>query len=226
MHAYLKVLRWIDQSDARGADEIRTVGPIAQRTLENAYPGRKVPILYAPVDIQKYRYRSKGNFYLNAARHASDKNVDKVLLAFKQMPKQHLIQTGAGPDTPQMQHLVNECKNIQLLGFVDDATLARLNGKCISTISAAEGEDYSMNLIEAVASGKPTISVNLDRSVQKQVLTKTGILMPDASPASIIDAVQTLDSKHAEKMRKACERHSRLFSQEQYVKGILEALHR
>src|SRR3989344_3919703 len=30
MHAYLKVLRWIDQSDARGADEIRTVGPIAQ----------------------------------------------------------------------------------------------------------------------------------------------------------------------------------------------------
>ncbi|PIN93070.1 hypothetical protein COU54_04505 [Candidatus Pacearchaeota archaeon CG10_big_fil_rev_8_21_14_0_10_31_24] len=224
MHIYLRILKIIDKRDIKGIDQIRIVGELVKPAIERAYPGRKIPLLYQPVDIHQYKYISNGKYYLNAARHSDDKNVDRVIKAFQKMPDKRLYQSGAGPNSEKIKELAKGHKNIKLFGFTDEKVLRELNGKCIATISAAEGEDFSMNLIEGIASGKPTISVNLDNKKSQMEVTKTGVLIPNSSPEEIIKAVKYLDSKKALKMRKNCEEKSKIFSTENHVNGLLKAM--
>ena len=219
---YISFLRKMDQKQIKHVDKIRTVGVLAEHALKNAYPEKEVAVLYAPVDTKKYSYLKKGNYYLNVARHVADKHVERVVMAFHKMPDKTLYQVGEGDGN--IQRLANGCKNIKILGFKDEKELRKLMGESIAMISASEGEDFSMNLMESLASGKPTISVDPRREINEMRLTETGALMPSSNPDDIVKAVNAITSEKAESMRKACEDKSKLFSRDNYVNGFLEAL--
>ncbi|HLC54532.1 MAG TPA: glycosyltransferase [Candidatus Nanoarchaeia archaeon] len=219
---YLRLLRQIDQRQIRHVTRIRTVGMLAERALRNAYPKKEISVLYAPVDTQKYAYVKKGSYYLNVARHVPDKNVDRIVRAFQKMPDKMLYQVGDGDGS--IQKLAAKAKNIKILGFKSEKELRKLMGESIAMISASEGEDFSMNLMESLASGKPTISVNLDRNIGKMQMTDTGVLMPNSQSEEIIEAARLISADKAESMRKACEKKSKLFSRDNFVKGLLNAL--
>ena len=223
VRGYLVLLRMLDNMQIKDVDCIRTVGVLAEHALHNAYPKKEISVLYAPVDTQKYAYVKRGSYYLNVARHVPDKNVDRVVRAFQQMPDKILYQIGEGDES--IQRLAAGYKNIKILGFKSEKDLRKLMGKSIAMISASEGEDFSMNLMESLASGKPTISVNLDRTIKDMKMTDTGILMPSSDPSEIVKAVRALSSDKAEAMRKACEKKSILFSRNNFVNGLLKAIH-
>lgn len=224
LQPYFSLLKMIDQKDIKNVDKLMVVGPLAEQWLAKAYPQRKIEVLYQPVEISRYKYLTKGTYYLNVARHVTDKHVERVIEAFKKMPDKVLYQVGEGPDTEKMKALAKGAKNIHLLGFLKEDELPKVIGKSIAMISAAENEDYSMNLIESVSSGKPTISVNLNRAVKEIVKTETGILMPNSQPDSIMRAVKMLDVKTAQKMRTACEKRSVIFSNKNYADTFLKNL--
>jgi len=224
MKIYFKILKKIDKKDIKELDEIKAVGVLAREWLKKAYPSEEIGLLFQPVDLTNYKYLSKGKYYLNVARHVSDKNVDKVILAFQKMPNKILYQVGEGPDGEKIKNLAKGHKNIKLLGFQEEENLRKIIGKSIAMISAAEDEDYSMNLIESIASGKPTISVNLDRSKKHMEKTKTGILIPSSDPNEIKKAVESLDVNSAEKMKKYCEERSKVFSDENFARCLVDSL--
>ncbi|MEK6898939.1 MAG: glycosyltransferase, partial [Nanoarchaeota archaeon] len=219
---YMRLLRIIDQIQIRNVDKIRTVGILAENALRAAYPNKDIGILYAPIDISQYKYLKKGGYYVNVARHVPDKHVERIVEAFKMMPDKELYQIGQGDDS--IAKLARGYKNIKILGFRSEGELRKLIGESIAMISASEGEDFSMNLMESLASGKPTISVNLDRTIKKAVIAETGMLMPNSQPNEVVKAVKFLDSDRADKMKNACEKKSKLFSKEKYLSGLLEAL--
>jgi glycosyltransferase involved in cell wall biosynthesis len=222
--SYLSILRIIDQNQIKYIDKIMAVGPLARKWLLKAYPNRKVEVLYQPVELSNYNYISKGEFYINVARHVRDKYVDRVIEAFKKMPDKRLIQVGEGENTEFIKKIADGCKNIHLAGFLKEKDLQNLIGKSIAMISASENEDFSMNLIESIAAGKPTISTNTDRSKKELIKTDTGILMPNSRPESIIGAVNLLDIKQSMKMKNSCINKSRLFSVKHYADNLLKGL--
>jgi glycosyltransferase involved in cell wall biosynthesis len=47
--------------------------------------------LYPPVDLKEFKFISQGDYYLSFARLSDAKRVDKIIEAFKKMPKKKLI---------------------------------------------------------------------------------------------------------------------------------------
>ena len=220
---YIKLLRILDQREIKNIDKIHTVGVLAENALRAAYPKKEISVLYAPIPVERYKYLSKGKYYLNVARHVPDKNVDRIIRAFQKMPDKILYQIGDYSDD-SVKKLADGYKNIKILGFKNESELGEIMGKSIAMISASEGEDFSMNLMESLASGKPTISVNIDRNVKTQKVTETGILMPNSNPEEIIKAVKFMTSAKSDKLKKKCLEKSKLFSRENFIQGILKAL--
>jgi glycosyltransferase involved in cell wall biosynthesis len=48
-------------------------------------------VLYPPVDIKEFKFISISNYYLSFARLSDAKRVDKIVEAFKLLPKKKLI---------------------------------------------------------------------------------------------------------------------------------------
>ena len=225
MKTYFAHLLKQDKQDIQSIDTLYSVGVLAQKAVENAYTPRKAPVLVQPINLDHYRTTSKqGTYYLNIARHVSDKNVGRIIQAFKGMPDKKLIQVGAGEQRAEMHALAAGAKNITFKGFVEEEELPKLVAGSIAMISASENEDYSMNLIESIASGKPTISTNIDRTIKAIVQTPTGLLLPNSQPATLQRAIRQLTPEKALKMQKACLTRSKSFSAEQFADTLLEAL--
>tara|TARA_Y100000310_G_scaffold204358_1_gene204619 strand:- start:7236 stop:8369 length:1134 start_codon:yes stop_codon:yes gene_type:complete len=224
---YIKILTRIDKKQIKDLDIVTSCGLLAERRLKQAYPGLNHYVVYQPIDLEKYKYISKGAYYLAIARMVRGKNVDKIIAAFKKMPEKKLIIAGRGPLLDEMKKRAKGCKNIELLGFVDEEKLHELNGKCIASIGACNDQDYSMNLMEANACGKPTISIkNTDEDKEKEgmVVSETGVTIESTKEEDFIEAVNYLDINKAEKMKKACLEKSNEFSEETFFHGMVDPL--
>lgn len=116
-------------------------------------------VVYTGIETRKYKYIKKGNFYLSAARLDPLKRIDMLIQAFKKMPDKKLIIAGSGPDEKRLKALARNCKNIELLGSVNDKQLLHLYGTCKATIAANMDEDLGLIAIESHASGKPIIAI-------------------------------------------------------------------
>lgn len=223
-NVYTKILRMIDQQDIKGVDRIFAVGPIAQKRLQKAYPKKKIEILYSPTDTKNIKYISKGSYYLSIARLVPDKNVDKIVTAFQSMPKKKLYVVGDGPMREHIESLAKGRPNIKLLGFLEESKLRELIGKSIAVMGMCENEDFSMNFMESLSAGKPTISLNTNREVKKMTLTETGVLIHQPNTTDISEAVNYMTASKSESMKKNCQKKSQLFSIENHIDGILSAL--
>ena len=121
MKLYFKHLLQQDKQDIQQIDSLFSVGILAQKAVENAYAPRKAPVLVQPINIEQYApSTSKGTYYLNIARHVSDKHVERVIQAFKMMPDKRLIQIGAGELQEKIHALAKGASNITFKGFVEE----------------------------------------------------------------------------------------------------------
>lgn len=226
IHLYLKMLKKIDQEDVKGMEFPGLVGPIVERKFKNAYPNKSYGWLYPPAEVKTYKYLKKGNYYLSMCRLSPDKNVDRIIRAFQQMPDKQLYFGGFGPDKEKLLRIAKGYKNIKFLGFLSERQLREVVGKSIAMISASENEDFSMNLIESLAAGKPTISSNPDREHKGMVVTKTGVYLENSQPESIIEAIKYLTVERAVKMKKDCTERAKLYSLDNFVNTIISALNK
>jgi glycosyltransferase involved in cell wall biosynthesis len=65
--------------------------------------------LYPPVDLKEFRFISQGDYYLSFARLSDAKRVDKIVEAFKKLPKKKLIVI-YGENDPQRQKIFDLAK--------------------------------------------------------------------------------------------------------------------
>ncbi len=187
------------------------------------YLGLEAQVVYPPCDINAYRWQPPLNYYLSLGRHDPLKRIDLIIKAFLQMPKKHLVVASGGTETPQLKRLAANAKNIEFVGWLDDAALRQRIGLAIATIYIPQAEDFGMSPVESMAAGKPVIGVADGGLLETIIAQQTGLLLP-AQPCveDLITAVQTLHKRAAVDMRVACETRAAHFSQAAFLQQMRE----
>ena len=182
---------------------------------------RDALVIHPPVEIEKYRWLSQGDYYLSTSRLEPYKRVDLVVKAFQRMPDKKLIVVSGGTEISKLEKLALAFPNIHVVGWVAQAKLIELIGNSIASIYIPQNEDFGISPVESMAAGKPVIGVNEGGLIETVVQDKTGLLVSSKPKAEdIIQAVRELTPQRALKMRKACEERAQFFRPELYFKKI------
>lgn len=190
--AYLQ--RWDLRSAKRVDYFIANSKHIAQK-IENLYK-REAAVIYPPVNLDKYHIGDhQKSFFLIVSALVPYKNIQLAIAAFSEL-RLPLKVVGEGPLRRWLQKQASD--NVEFTGWVDDARLAKLYAECEALIFPGE-EDFGIVPLEAQASGRPVIAYAKGGVTESVVALDdrsrggarpTGILFPDATPASLIEAVR------------------------------------
>jgi len=150
---FLHKIRLWDAITANRVDHYVANSRYIARRIKKTY-GKPSDVIYPPVDVDKFTLcEAKEDFYLTASRMVPYKKIDLIVEAFSQTDKKLLV-IGNGPDMAKIRSKAG--KNVELLGFADDETMADLMGRAKAFVFAAE-EDFGITPVEAQACGTPVI---------------------------------------------------------------------
>jgi len=195
---------------------------VRERLLRQA--GIDSLVVHPPIDVSRFRWRGQGGYYLSVGRLEPAKRVDRIVEAFRKMPDKRLIVASGGTQLARLKRVAAGASNIRFTGWVDRATLVELVGNAIACLYVPEDEDFGMSAVEAMAAGKPVISVDEGGLRECVVDGETGILVPaDPPPGMIADAVERMDGATASGMRAECEAWAQRFSNERFL-SVMERL--
>ena len=213
-----KIVHPKDQMYAKRFDAIVANSENVRKRIKKYYGIEKVPVIYPPTDVKKFKYKNSEGFYLSLARLDKLKRVYIIVKAFRNMPDKKLVVISSGPEKKNIENLANGHDNIEVKGWVSDEEYVELLSRCIATIYVPINEDSGISPVESMAAGKPCI-VSDEGGVIETVNRKTGICI-NPSEKNITKAVEWLTPDRARKMRVACTKRSKRFSEKKFIKEI------
>jgi len=191
------------------------------------YLNQQSTVIYPPCDIQNYRWQTQADYYLSTARLDPLKRVDKIVQAFKLLPKKKLIIASGGSELLKLQKLAQNAPNIQFTAWLSDSQLQDLIANAIATIYLPHNEDFGMSPVESMAAGKPVIGAAEGGLLETIIPHQTGLLLSsDFVVDDLIAAIQHLDKPTALAMRETCEQTAQKFSTEHFIQQIQTLLER
>ncbi|MCO6417851.1 glycosyltransferase [Siccirubricoccus sp. KC 17139] len=211
-------LRLWDRSSAAGVDSLIGNSRYIADRIRKVWR-REAAVIHPPVDVERFSIGTapRGEHYLIASRMVPYKRVELVAEAFRRMPHRKLIITGDGPNLALVQAAASGASNIELRGHVAQAELVSLIQTAKAFVFAAE-EDFGIGMVEAQAAGAPLIAFG--RGGAKDIVRpETGVLFPEQSADSIIEAVQAFEAG-APIAAEACRENALRFSAENFRRAI------
>ncbi len=155
---------------------------------------RRAKVIYPPVEIDRFPYQEqKEDFYVTVSRLASYKKVSLIVEAFNELGLP-LIVIGEGEEMEKIRSLARS--NIQIMGAVDDRTVAQYMASAKAFIYAAR-EDFGIAPVEAQACGTPVIAFGQGGTSEtvkdwcQSPDEATGLLFRDQSVKDLVEAVKT-----------------------------------
>jgi len=150
-------LRNFDRRTSSRAQVTRFVSishAVAER-VERHYARRSV-VVHPPVEVERIRPDGlpPDDFYLLVGGFVPYKREEMAVEAFRQLGRR-LVVAGDGPLRAGLA--ARAPKNVEMLGRVSDAELARLYARCRALIYPQE-EDFGIVAVEAQAAGRPVIA--------------------------------------------------------------------
>ncbi len=158
--------------------------------IEKLY-GRDATVIHPPVDLERfYIVNEQAPFYLLVSALVPYKKIDLAIAAFNRL-KAPLKIIGDGPLRKRLEAMAEP--NIEFLGRVDDAQLARLYARCQALIFPGE-EDFGIVPLEAQASGRPVIAYGKGGVLETVVPLNSGNVPPSGKPTGIYFHEATAES--------------------------------
>lgn len=178
------------------------------------YYGRVAEVVYPPIDTSRFTYKGDEGFWLSVNRLYPEKRIELQLRAFEQMPDEKLVIVGNSSTGDLSAAYAKKLRaslppNVSILSDIPEEELIGLYGRCRGLIATPVDEDFGMNAIEAMASGKPVIAVRQGGYLETIIDGRTGMLI-DADSGSIVKAVKEV-SRDPLKYREACVEQARKF---------------
>jgi glycosyltransferase involved in cell wall biosynthesis len=195
-------------------DKIVTISEYSRKAF-NEYYNRDSIMIPPPVDMSKHYCKPNKGYYLLVARLEPGKRVELAVEAFKKMPDKTLYIEGIGSVEEKLKKLAEGAKNIRFLGRIPSNELPEVYANSIALIGTAFYDDWSMPMVEALASGKPCIAVNQGAYPEIVVDNKTGLLV-NGDVEGIISGVNKITPEIAEKMKDDCIERARIWSTENF----------
>lgn len=189
---FLHKIRLWDASTANRVDHYVANSRYIARRIEKTY-GKPSDVIYPPVDVDKFTLReAKEEFYLTASRMVPYKKIDLIVEAFSQTDKKLLV-IGDGPDMAKIK--LKAGKNIELLGFASDETMADLMGRAKAFVFAAE-EDFGITPVEAQACGTPVICFGRGGACETVRDGESGLYFMEQNAKELLAAVAKFEQNY------------------------------
>ena len=189
---FLHKIRIWDASTANRVDHYVANSRYIARRIKKTY-GKLSDVIYPPVDVDKFTLReAKEEFYLTASRMVPYKKIDLIVEAFSQTDKKLLV-IGDGPDMAKIKSKAG--KNVELLGFADDETMADLMGRAKAFVFAAE-EDFGITPVEAQACGTPVICFGRGGARETVLDGESGLYFMEQNTKELLAAVAKFEQNY------------------------------
>ena len=189
---FLHKIRLWDASTANRVDHYVANSRYIARRIKKTY-GKPSDVIYPPVDVDKFTLREvKEEFYLTASRMVPYKKIDLIVEAFSQTDKKLLV-IGDGPDMAKIKSKAG--KNVELLGFADDGTMADLMGRAKAFVFAAE-EDFGITPVEAQACGTPVICFGRGGARETVLDGESGLYFMEQNTKELLAAVAKFEQNY------------------------------
>jgi len=172
-------------------------------------------VLYPPVDLNEFEFKSQSDYYLSFARLSDAKRVDKIVEAFKQLPNKKLIVIYWENDPSRLKIFTsaNWYDNIEFVTLPWNVWFTDYIANCIATIYIPVDEDFGMSPIESMSAWKPVLWVDEWWLKETIIDKKTWILIPYwAEIDEIIKWVNYLSPKICLSMKDNCKTRAKDFS--------------
>ncbi len=164
------------------ANRVRNAGLAPRDRLEVVHPG---------VDLDRFDPNGSSEpFFLLAGRIAKTKNVELGIDAFRRFKERTpgaahfrlliagMVDAKSQPYYRALRARVGEADDITFVVGPSDAVLFDLYRRCYATLFTALNEDWGLVVLEAMASGKPVVSVGRGGPCESVVDGETGYLLP------------------------------------------------
>ena len=194
----------------------------------NQFLKREATVIHPPIETSKFHYASQQGYWLSVNRLIKHKRIDIQLNAFAGLPGERLVIVGSYEGSDHFLDEAARCKktkpgNVEIRSWVSHEELIELYAHCKGLITTSHDEDFGMNVVEAMASGKPVIAPEEGGYRETILHGQTGILIRDIDKHKLRDAIlelnQELESNPA-KYREACQSRASWFDTRLFIEKI------
>jgi glycosyltransferase involved in cell wall biosynthesis len=221
------IRRIINKKDSQKVEKIISISKNVQDRVKK-YLNRDSIIIYPPTETLKYYYKKSKGYWLSVNRLLFQKRVDIQMKAFSKIPDEKLIIVGSYEKAKHFLKYAEYCnemkpENAEIKSWVNQEELIELYANCKGFITTSKDEDYGMNVVEAMASGKPVIAPNEGGYKETIINGKTGILIDDIDENKLKEAVKKLGEeidKNPLKFKRACQKQAKKFDTNVFIKKI------
>ena len=186
---------------------------------------RTAEVIYPPVNTDRFQFQpQKEDYYLTVSRLVSYKKIALIVEAFNQSG-QPLVVIGEGTELPKIRRLAKA--NVQVLGWQPNDVVERYMAHAKAFVYAAY-EDFGIAPVEAQACGTPVIAFGAGgtletiRDIRSHGEKGTGILFPQQSVASLVDAIAEFQEYQDQFHPEVIRAHALCFSPETFQSRYLD----
>jgi glycosyltransferase involved in cell wall biosynthesis len=205
-----RLLRRGDRLIANSAYSARRLEPLARRAVGVLHPPARTRF-FTPADTER-------RHFLVVSRLRRHKRIEAVIEAFRTLGEP-LVIAGAGPWLDALR--ADAPANVTFTGHLGDEDLRALYRSSRALISPSV-EEFGLCLAEAQAAGVPVVGTRRGGSAEVVLDGRTGVLLDEATPATIAEAVRRLERMDIDPAE--CRRHAERFSEERFLERLAPAL--
>ncbi|MGA1820245.1 MAG: glycosyltransferase [Thermoplasmatota archaeon] len=199
-----------------------TNSELVRKRYENAYGHLPRCAVGAPIETERYRHREPEGYLFTAGGLRWNKRVDWQIRAVAKAGKR-LKVAGDGPMKAELQELAKKVgADVEFLGRVDERELLDLYSRCDGFLFSAKEEDFGMVPLEALASGKPVISVN-EGGPLEYLNDRNSFLFNDIE--GLVRILRSIESERFSSMKKNCIETARYFDIKAFTARVVKVVH-
>ncbi len=211
-------LRARDQAAAATASLYVANSRVVQERIREVY-GRDSILLHPPPALTPQGPHAsldiEPGFFLCVSRLMAYKNVDVLVDAFGQLPRERLVVVGTGPDADSLMRRASS--NVRFVGRVDDGRLRWLYSNSRALV-AASYEDFGLTPLEAAMFGKPSVALRWGGFRETIVEGETGVFFEEPHEAAVVGAILQLGDQEWD--APAIRSHADTYSDDRFVKEL------
>lgn len=217
LQPFMTWVRTWDRTAARRAHLYIAISQEVRRRIAQRY-GVDAPVVYPPVDVDRFRARPRGERLLVVSRLLPYKRVDAIVDVATRAGI-GLDVVGTGPALEDLRRRAGP--TVEFHGRLPDEEVTAMMESCRALCLLGK-EDFGITPIEANAAGKPVIALAAGGALETLVDGVTGSFFTSYDHTDILAAIRRCDRIDAEPETLAAA--AQRFSRRAFEAGLMAAL--